>query len=84
MHDSVERADNVLLNHRSKEESSLKSAGSSALENRTSAGISKVQTLSQVLQRLRSKMYAREMREKMKIDPGDHVMDLTKAQISIS
>lgn len=37
MHDSVERADNVLLNHRSKEESSLKSAGSSALENRTSA-----------------------------------------------
>lgn len=84
MHDSVERADNVLLNHRSKEESSLKSAGSSALENRTSAGISKVQTLSQVLQRLRSKMYAREMREKMKIDPRDHVMDLTKAQISIS
>lgn len=30
MHDSVERADNVLVNHRSKEESSLKSAGSSA------------------------------------------------------
>ena len=42
MHDSVERADNVLLNHRSKEESSLKSAGSSALETEQVPGISKV------------------------------------------
>ena len=67
---SAERAVNSLLSYRSTEESSPRSEGSSSVYTQES------ESLSQVLQRLRAKMSARGMREKIKIDPDDQVMDV--------
>jgi len=74
---SAERAVNSLLSYRSTEESSPRSEGSSSVGTQESeAGNAKSESLSQVLQRLRSKMSARGLREKIKIDPDDQVMDV--------
>lgn len=76
---SAERAVNSLLSYRSTEESSPRFEGtsSSSVDTQESkAENAKSGSLSQVLQRLRSKMSARGMREKIKIDPDDQVMDV--------
>ena len=74
---SAERAVNSLLSYRSTEESSPRSEGSSSVDTQESeAGNAKSESLSKVLQRLRAKMSARGMREKIKIDPDDQVMDV--------
>lgn len=74
---SAERAVNSLLSYRSTEDSSPRSEGGSSVDTQESeAGNAKSESLSQVLQRLRSKMSARGMREKIKIDPDDQVMDV--------
>lgn len=74
---SAERAVNGLLSYRSTEESSPRSEGSSSVYTQESeAGNAKSESLSQVLQRLRAKMSARRMREKIRIDPDDQVMDV--------
>lgn len=74
---TAERAVNSLLSYRSTEESSPRFEGtsSSSVDTQESkAENAKSGSLSQVLQRLRSKMSARGMREKIKIDPDDQVM----------
>ena len=73
---SAERAVNSLLSYRSTDESNPRSENDSSVEQEADAGNAKPQSLSQVLQRLKSKMYMRGMREKIKIDPEDQVMDV--------
>ena len=73
---NADRAVNALLSYRSTGESGPESSGFSTWDAGEAAGIAKSGSLSQVLRRLRSKMYSRGMREKIKIDADDEVMDV--------